>query len=216
MTEDKILNKIRNLFALAGNNPSEHEAAAAALKAQELMAKYHIDMAQVDGIDKIEFFNAVYKNSDKHEMKKWKLMLAPIIAKNFCCKVYASGKSIVFFGYKKDAEIAREVFGFLYSAGNKGAVRCYNSCRKDGKSTKGVMNTYLMGFADGIRKEFEKQCTALMVITPKEVETEYATMSADWKSKKCTVKVGSDYAAYSQGVADGKDAIRSKRLENKN
>ena len=216
MTEDKILNKIRNLFDLANNNINEHEALAAALKAQELMAKYHVDMTQIDGVDKVEFFNAAYKDNNKHEMKKWKLILAPIIAKNFCCKAYVNGKSIVFFGYKKDAEIAREVFGFLYSAGNKGAVRCYNTCRKDKKSTKGVMNTYLLGFADGIKKEFEKQCTALMVIVSKEVETEYANMSADWKSKKCAVKVGSDHAVYSQGVTDGKDAVRSRRLENKN
>ena len=46
---EKILKKIENLLALAGNNPSENEAIAAALKAQELMAKYNIELADIEG-----------------------------------------------------------------------------------------------------------------------------------------------------------------------
>lgn len=38
----KIADKIQKLLALAGNNPSEEEAQAALLKAQELMAEYII------------------------------------------------------------------------------------------------------------------------------------------------------------------------------
>lgn len=213
MTNDKILNKIKNLFDLANNNLNEHEALAATLKAQQLMAKYHIDAAALDGNEQPEFFHAIYRNSEKHEMKKWKLKLAPIVAKNFCCKLYVSGTSMVFFGYKKDAEIAKEVFGFLYSAGNKGAVRCYNEHRKAGKSTKGVMNTYLAGFADGIQKELDKQCTALMVVTPKEVEDKFAAISAGWKSKSSSMNITYDANTYSQGFTDGKDAIKARRLE---
>ena len=41
-SREKILEKIEKLLALAGNNPSENEAISAALKAQELMAKYKI------------------------------------------------------------------------------------------------------------------------------------------------------------------------------
>ena len=43
---ERILEKIRRALALAGDNPNEHEALAAALKAQELMAKYNIDISQ--------------------------------------------------------------------------------------------------------------------------------------------------------------------------
>ena len=42
MTTEKIMEKIKKLLALANNNPSEDEAMAAALKAQEMMAKYNI------------------------------------------------------------------------------------------------------------------------------------------------------------------------------
>ena len=47
MTTEKILNKIKNLLDLANNNPNEHEALAAALKAQELMAKYGVDASAI-------------------------------------------------------------------------------------------------------------------------------------------------------------------------
>jgi hypothetical protein len=45
---DSILSKVQKLLALAGNNPSEAEAAAAMERAQELLAKYNLTMAQLD------------------------------------------------------------------------------------------------------------------------------------------------------------------------
>lgn len=46
---EKIVAKIQKLFALAGNNPSEQEAASALLKAQALLAKYNLSQADVEG-----------------------------------------------------------------------------------------------------------------------------------------------------------------------
>ena len=132
MKEEKIIEKIKNLFDLAGNNPNENEAMAAALKAQELMAKHNISASQID-TDAVEneIFHARFEDTSKHEMKKWKTRLCQVIAQNFCCEVYFSGSAVVFYGYKKDAEIALETFGFLYKAGNKLAVRYYNKCKKE-------------------------------------------------------------------------------------
>lgn len=45
--DKKILLQIRKLLALAGNNPNENERHAAAEKAQDLLAKYNLTMAQV-------------------------------------------------------------------------------------------------------------------------------------------------------------------------
>lgn len=45
--DESVLKKIRNLLALAGNNPNENEAHAAACKAQELLAKYHLSMSDI-------------------------------------------------------------------------------------------------------------------------------------------------------------------------
>lgn len=47
-TMTRIIDKIRKLFALAGNNTSEAEAASALAKAQEMLASYNLEMSMLD------------------------------------------------------------------------------------------------------------------------------------------------------------------------
>ena len=212
---ETILKKIEKLLALAEKNPNEHEALAAALKAQELMAKYNVDVSAINSDNsENELFKATYEDSGRHEMKKWKIGLASVIAKNFCCKVYfINKKHVVFYGYKKDAKIALEVFRFLYETGNKLAVRYYNKCKKEGRETKGVMNTYLVGFRDGIKDVLDKQCTALMIVTPKEVTESFDEMTKNWKQIKSTIRLSGDADAYSSGKSDGRDMATARSIE---
>lgn len=212
---EKILNKIKNLLDLANNNPNENEAIAAALKAQELMAKYNIELDQLDDKKETrEIVKEIYHQSDKHEMRKWKISLADIIAQNFKCKVYfMNKKDVVFYGYKEDAKIALNVFTYLYEIGNKFAVRYYNKCKKEGKETRGVMNAYLVGFNDGIAEVLEKQCTALMIVTPKEVTESFEEMTNGWKTIKSTLRLSGDTSAYSNGKSDGKDMATARNIE---
>ena len=46
---ERVLEKVKKLLALAGNNPSEAEAQAAALRAQELIARYNLSITDDDG-----------------------------------------------------------------------------------------------------------------------------------------------------------------------
>ena len=214
---EKILTKIQNLFDLANNNPNENEAIAAAMKAQELMAKYNIELSQLNDDANKEMYKAVYENTSKHEMKNWKTRLAHVIARNFCCKYYlinhGRGKSdVVFYGYKKDAIIALEVFTFLYESGNKFAVRYYNKRKKDGFNTKGLMNTYLLGFVAGIKDVLDKQCKALMIVIPKEVEDSYTEMSKDFGTSHTTVRTIRDDQVWSDGHYDGKAAMSARAI----
>lgn len=214
MENEKILEKIKNLLDLANNNPNEHEAMAAALKAQQLMAKHGIDASAID-VDEVkdEIYHAVYSDTGKHEMKKWRQSLCVVVARNFRCEVYMSGSSVIFYGYKKDAEVALEVFRFLYNAGNKLALKCYNMAKKNGGNTRGLMNTYLMGFVAGIREALDKQCMALMIVTPQEVKDSYAEMSKDWKHKKSRITInGHDHKTYEQGRRDGKDTVSARQI----
>lgn len=213
---EKILNKIKNLLDLAGNNPNEHEALAAALKAQELMAKYNIELDQLDQKkESREIVKEIYHQTGKHEMRKWKYGLASIISTNFRCKVYYINMSdVVFYGYKEDAKIALQVFSFLYEIGNKFAVRYYNKCKKEGISTQGVMNTYLAGFKKGVADVLEKQCTALMIVTPQEVTDTFNEMSKNWKSRQTTIHTNGTYNdAYATGRRDGKDMATARSIE---
>ena len=212
---EKILNKIKNLLDLANNNPNEHEALAAALKAQELMAKYNVELDQVEEKkENREIITEIYRASGKHEMKKWKFGLADVIANNFRCKYWViDKKDISFYGYSEDAKIALQVFTFLYETGNRFAVKYYNQRKKNGEETKGVMNTYLAGFRQGVAEILEKQCTALMIVTPKEVTEKYDEMTAGWSTMRTVVRIRGNSEAMAAGKRDGKDVAQARTLE---
>lgn len=212
---EKIMNKIKNLLDLANNNPNENEAIAAALKAQELMAKYNIELEQLDDKkENREIVKMIYEDDGKHTMKKWKYGLGAIIAKNFRCKMYLLDRSnLVFYGYKEDATIALQVFTYLYEIGNKFAFREYYKIKKAGHSTKGVMNTYLVGFREGIRTHLEKQCTALMLVTPREITENYQKMMMGAKTVVHKLNVKHDSKLYKKGIADGRAVASARELE---
>ena len=117
-----------------------------------------------------------------------------------------------FYGYKKDAEIALEVFKFLYNTGNKLALKHWRNAKKNGKNTKGLMNTYLMGFIAGIKEALDKQCTALMIVVPQEVEKSFEEMSQDWKHKRYTIRTNRDSKTYEKGRQDGKEAVSARQI----
>lgn len=216
MSMEKILTKIRNLLDLARNNSNEHEAMSAALKAQELMAKYNLDIAKVEGVNEVEeITEAIYSpNKKAHYVSKWKYRLASIIARNFCCEIYSLGRSdIVFHGYKKDCMIAKEVFGFLFETGNKLANKHYLKCKKEGKNTKGILNTYLAGFCDGIAEILDKQCTALMLVTPKEVTESFKERVRGCKTITSSLKITDDSNTYNEGKNDGRTVASARALE---
>lgn len=214
--KEKILKKIENLLALAGNNPSENEAISAALKAQELMAKYNIELTDLEGksLEQNIVEETYAPKPNCHYVRKWRYTLSQIIAKNFCCKTYSINRdAIAFYGYEKDAKIAVEVFKFLFETGNKLANRYYLKCKKEGKNTKGVLNTYLVGFCDGIKEVLDKQCTALMIVVPKEVEEAYAEHSKNFKTFQNSLITSSDGRAYSEGKTNGKATATARALE---
>jgi len=213
---DKMVEKISNLLDLANNNPNEHEALAAALKAQELMAKYHIELADLNhdsGVEIVEEFCKVEGSGPS----KWRARLANVIAENFCCQVYLKetylNSYVVFYGYEHDARIAKEVFSFLFNAGIRLARHEYYVAKKAGKYTKYVMNTYLLGFCQGISEVLAKQCTALMVVTPQEVKDSFEEMTKGFRHVQSTMKTRRDSDLYERGIRDGRDTVNSRSIE---
>jgi hypothetical protein len=133
---------------------------------------------------------------------------------NFCCKTFVIGKRyIVFYGYEKDAKIAAEVFKFLFNTGNKLADRCYYDYYKRGENTRGVKNTYLMGFSQGISEVLGKQCRALMIVTPKEVTESFEEMAKGFGNLHSKVQMNGDRRAYDKGVSDGRSTANARSLE---
>lgn len=217
MKTEKIIQTIKKVLELSKNNPSEEEAKAAALKAQELLAKYHISMAEIEDIDdaKVEEISEV---SVDVPAKKWKYKLATIVANNFRCKHFYYGKgTVVFYGHKTDAEVAAETFKYLFDMGNRCAGRVVDKEFAKTGTSAGVYNSFVIGFCDGISEALGKQCTALMLVIPQDVNESYAERSKSFGTMNCgslsTKRNNSCSDAYASGKEAGRDAVSSRQLE---
>lgn len=217
-TEEKIIQTIRKILELSKNNPSEEEAKSAALKAQEMLAKYHIDMKEVESID-IDAVESIEEVQVKLAAKKWKYKLATIIADNFRCKHFYIGKGIlVFYGHKTDADVAAETFKYLFDVGNRLAGREVDRVFGETGTSANVYNSFVAGFCEGIRESLGEQCKALMLVTPEDVKTSFAEMSKNWGTMSCgAMRVGGNSycrEAYESGKTEGRHAVRSRQIEN--
>lgn len=217
MKTEKIIQTIKKVLELSRNNPSEEEAKAAALKAQELLAKYHIDMAQVEDIDMSKVEDIIEISVDVPS-KKWKYILSQIVADNFRCKHFYYGKgTVVFYGHKTDAEVAAETFKYLFDMGNRSAGREVDKVFAKTGTSAGVYNSFVKGFCDGVRDAFGKQCTALMLVVPKDVNESFTEKTKDWgtlKTGALSTRANRSCAdAYVSGKEKGKDAVSSRQLE---
>ena len=217
---EKIIAKIKKVLELSKNNPSQEEAQAAALKAQKLMAEYHISIKEIDAVEDIDSIVENYVSVGNGN--KWKYALSRIVAENFRCKHFYYGKNtVVFYGYEVDTEIAAETFKFLFNTGNKAATSYYNKLRnnavRDGEyfNGMGIKNCFLVGYLEGIKEELEKQCTALMIVIPKEVEDEYTEKSKDFrKMQNRGLNTTSYYGHQSreEGRRTGKDTMSGRKI----
>lgn len=213
----KVILTIKKVLELSKNNPSEAEAKAAALKAQELLAKYHIDMKEVEDVDvdKVENIEEVTVDVPA---KKWKYRLATIVAENFRCKHFYYGKgTVVFYGHETDANVAAETFKYLFDMGNRGAGREVDRVFGLTGTSRGVYNSYVSGFCEGVKSALDEQCTALMLVIPTDVVESYDERASKMRTLNLRgVSRGYDSEcanAYNKGRVDGHSVAGKKKLQ---
>lgn len=215
---EKMLDKVRKLLALAGNNPSEEEAKAAALKAHQLIAKYNLNLTDTEK-ETMEMSQAEYKTGVD---KSWKYGLARTVSDNFrvCC-FWVDNRKVVFYGYKQDVEVAAQVFGFLFKTRERGARAACRVAYKEKGTETGVYYAYTRGFTSGVKSALDAQSTALMVVTPKEVKESYESYKQEvglvplGRCRNGSEK-GFNKSAFNDGYKDGKDAISQRSIESRN
>ena len=208
---NKIVDKIQKLLALAGNNPSEEEAQAAALMAQQLIAKYNVDLNNLSGEEQIQYKLMKATHSNNEGYRSW---LAVVIADNFRCKPILMGPIIHFFGREGDVDACVEVFNYLYKVSHNKGLKLEREARKAGKNTHGVANTYWKGFIAGLKESLDKQCKALMIVTPQDVKDKFQERFSNAREGKRfgSRNTGFDRAAYEAGYSDGKSAMDKRSL----
>lgn len=212
---EKIISKITKLLALSDleRNPSESEAVSASLAAQRLLAKYNLSMVDVIGEhDPAEEIEQVI--ADVGTGKKWKYKLANAVANNYACKTFSQGSDkLVFYGYKADILIARRVYIYLFKVGNRLANQYVKKYRETiSYDTRGIYNSFVSGFINGVEKELEKQCTALALIVQPEVQESWDIFSAVMRTRSWNI-MSNNPEAYEEGFVEGKRALNAQYLE---
>jgi len=212
MEDNRMMDKIRKLLKLSENNENESEASSALLKAQKLMSENNISM-DMSNPEKIEYASLVCEHKWDMGFRK---PLGTVIARNFRCKMYLQSNSVVFMGHAFDAQVAKEAFEYAYEFALKEGNKHYNKAYSMGIETRGVFNSYVLGFIKGIDHKFSEQSVALMIIIPPDVESTFTTMTEKWKTSKGGMRQGNfNINAYTEGMQDGKTIMNGRRIASK-
>lgn len=208
---NKMLDKVQKLLALAGNNPSEEEAKAAAMKAQTLIAQYNLDLSSLSSEEKIEYklLRAEHPNNNGYRGR-----LAAILAPNFRCKAIYLGTDVHFFGREGDVDTCVNVFNYLYKTMRTNGCRQERIARKEGRSAHGVANCYWLGFMNGLRDELGAQSKALAIIVPEDVKDKFAEKfpKAGVNNRMGVRHTGYDKDAFDTGYTDGRNSMKRREL----
>lgn len=224
---DKILEKIRNLLALAEDGANDEESQTALLMAQKLMLKYKI--SQNDLNEGGEMKIVVKSLSVYKRIYWWEREMAGIIAENFRVMLYLQNsrlphqnslqRKIVFMGYPEDVELAYEMYHFAIDAMKHYASLHLRKKSKYSSETKSdLRKSYYQGFMDGLKDKFEKQredlvaednAYALMIQTPSDVVDKFKTEIKGTVKFKQQV-LSKDNLAYSDGYDQGKSMTMAK------
>jgi len=217
---DKIIEKIRKLLALAGNNSSEYEAAAAAEMARKLLDAYNLNISALE-LNEIIEKRIVFKAM---RYASWKGWVGKIVSDVFDCHVYLSKTidqkpKVVFIGNKADCEVAFYVYTYLLSV-----ITCLqekkvknNTSSQHGKTIK---FSYTMGIVSVLKERLEtfyrrdKEIYAeeknaygmtgkkMMVIKNDAIERFIRERNITLKNTRHTHKIKNENA-YNQGIRDG-------------
>lgn len=212
MDSTKMMETIKKLLRTSmDSGATENEARLASLKAQKLMAKYNIEITDVEEQEEDISYTVIETGFGN----KWKYSLATIVARNFCCKFFTIGTNkMAFYGYNHNTAVAKEVFNFLFNVGNRLATRHYNNLRYLGEETKGVKNSFLIGYVRGIASVLDQQCRALLLITPKKVEETYKEMTSESEFKTRNTRTAyNEGKSYEEGYKQGKQTAESRYIE---
>lgn len=210
---EKVKDLISKLLEVTvENGATENEAIEAALKVQKILAKYDMELADVNVSDIEDMVMSECETSND----AWRTVLASTVADNFCTKVFMDGNSIVFYGYKRHCEVAKEVFTSLYNFGRKRAAEVFKEYRDAGRPVKGLKNQFYLGFVHGVNSALSVQSRELMVIVPEEVEDNFKEFCRQPGMRPYTRKVSyrKDEDVYDKGVASGRSAASRKELVN--
>lgn len=113
--DSRIIDKIRKLLALAGNNPSEAESTAAFARAQELATRHRIELASIEAGPNDPDEEMVHETIDAGTKSHpgWrKILMAGVFGASGVCVILSRGGKYILAGKRGDIDTAK----YLYAA----------------------------------------------------------------------------------------------------
>jgi hypothetical protein len=208
---EKVVGKLNKLLVITKENgATDEEAQAALLKAQKLMYKYNISMAQLGADEEIEYGLEVVPHVIGASVR-WPL--AAILSKNFACRAIQLNRRMAFLGHKMDAKAALAAFEYAWTYLKLHGEALQRERKGEGESTHTVFNTYAHGFLNSLQEKLNEQCVALSIVVPDDVHEEFKKRFPAVQTKKTRMASNAmDVDAYMRGLADGKSVMGKREL----
>lgn len=226
MEKESLISLIQKLLALS-KSPNENEAALAMAKAQELLLKYNLDMAEIKtstpddagNNDDAGLTNEPIDFDGDDKYSPWERRLISVISSANLCKIVLCGNGVHVLGRKVNVYSVVTMYNWIEPQ----VIRL----AKESGFIRGDKTSYILGICETIDKRLQDNmisyqvnhnCTAL-VVNIKDELSKYIRSEYPHTGTARPVSIKS-YGAYSSGKADGNKVsihnagsqIRSGRL----
>lgn len=210
---ERILERIKKALNLANAN-DDHEAQTSMLLAQKMMAKYGLDIEDVEDVNVNTADKIIEMYATPAERTLWwKKALAAVISDNFRCYSITKAQRgrgtsrLVFMGRKNDTMIAREVFNFAVASVQAFSLAYLNEAGVVGITERSrVQNDYIYGFIQGLQSKFneqvEKEELGLAIIKDDALVEVFEDMNLK-SGASTTISSAGSAEAYTKGFEDG-------------
>jgi hypothetical protein len=219
MMNESLIQKLKKLLALAGNNPSQQEAEAALSKAQSLAIENGIDLAligsneQEDSVvrDDMEFGK---------RLPVVNVYITNVLTKFFNVRIISTGsryggRKLIFVGKQSDINTAKYVYTWLSDT----MVSCWHNYYKKNDVALSHKQSYLFGFYNGLVSKLEANKVSVEKERLKTVDDQnkYAVATVNLQKKiqsfiddefpslrtGATKRITMDSNSYNRGLNDG-------------
>lgn len=216
---ESLIQKLKKLLALAGNNPSQQEAEAALSKAQSLAIENGIDLAligsneQEDSVvrDDMEFGK---------RLPVVNVYITNVLTKFFNVRIISTGsryggRKLIFVGKQSDINTAKYVYTWLSDT----MVSCWHNYYKKNDVALSHKQSYLFGFYNGLVSKLEANKVSVEKERLKTVDDQnkYAVATVNLQKKiqsfiddefpslrtGATKRITMDSNSYNRGLNDG-------------
>lgn len=228
--DDRTMNKIRKIQALADRAGTEGEAQAAMNALQNMLNKHGMKTSEITSEQEIEEDVNQLVVDEGGVKQHWKGWLGVIVAKNFRCTVYWShgtlkngkwGSKLIFIGLETEVTLAQAAYQSAVLSMLRLRDQHLDYRIDDAKFTgrrwnqqdgKAASKAYIAGFIEGLKASFEENVKqgAIVLYEPEKVKKAVQALGLS-SNGTSSANYHGDGAARQAGKTDGLSHGRTER-----